>query len=77
MFLDVSAEPSCDFPLRFRNSDARAHLPSWVKPHVRIYDNFGNVVRDVSQFFRVAQKLVGWFLSAAGWLASRGERCCL
>uniref|UniRef100_A0A3B3CSV6 Regulator of telomere elongation helicase 1 n=1 Tax=Oryzias melastigma TaxID=30732 RepID=A0A3B3CSV6_ORYME len=52
---DYGAIFLCD--QRFRNSDARAHLPSWVKPHVRIYDNFGNVVRDVSQFFRVAQKL--------------------
>ncbi|RVE71231.1 hypothetical protein OJAV_G00072690 [Oryzias javanicus] len=52
---DYGAIFLCD--QRFRNADARASLPSWVKPHVRIYDNFGNVVRDVSQFFRVAQKL--------------------
>ncbi|KAG9331199.1 hypothetical protein JZ751_019913 [Albula glossodonta] len=27
------------------------------RPYVRTHDNFGNVVRDVAQFFRVAQKL--------------------
>lgn len=47
------------FSHRFKNSDARAQLPSWVRPHARLYDSFGNVVRDVSQFFRVAQKMVG------------------
>lgn len=26
---------------------------------MRLYDTFGNVVRDVSQFFRTAQKMVG------------------
>lgn len=43
---------------RFKNADARKQLPSWVRPYVRLYNNFGNLVRDVSQFFRVAQKLV-------------------
>ncbi|KAM4562897.1 regulator of telomere elongation helicase 1 [Odontesthes bonariensis] len=52
---DYGAIFLCD--QRFKSSDARAHLPSWVKPYVRLYDGFGNVVRDVSQFFRVAQKL--------------------
>uniref|UniRef100_A0A8C7YSI0 Regulator of telomere elongation helicase 1 n=1 Tax=Oryzias sinensis TaxID=183150 RepID=A0A8C7YSI0_9TELE len=49
---DYGAIFLCD--QRFKSSDARAQLPSWVKPHVRVYDGFGNVVRDVSQFFRVA-----------------------
>ncbi|KAM4736852.1 regulator of telomere elongation helicase 1 [Anableps anableps] len=52
---DYGAIFLCD--QRFKNSDARAQLPSWVKPYVRLYDGFGNVVRDVSQFFRVAQKI--------------------
>ncbi|XP_051805609.1 regulator of telomere elongation helicase 1 isoform X2 [Acanthochromis polyacanthus] len=52
---DYGAIFLCD--QRFRNSDVRAHLPSWVRPHVRLYEGFGNVVRDVSQFFRVAQKM--------------------
>ncbi|KAM9856085.1 regulator of telomere elongation helicase 1 [Aulostomus maculatus] len=52
---DYGAIFLCD--QRFKNSEARAHLPSWVRPYVRLYDNFGNIVRDVSQFFRVAQKL--------------------
>ncbi|XP_029912387.1 regulator of telomere elongation helicase 1 isoform X2 [Myripristis murdjan] len=42
---------------RFKNSGARDQLPSWLKPHLRQYDNFGYLVRDVTQFFRVAQKL--------------------
>uniref|UniRef100_A0A7N6BA06 Regulator of telomere elongation helicase 1 n=1 Tax=Anabas testudineus TaxID=64144 RepID=A0A7N6BA06_ANATE len=53
---DFGAIFLCD--QRFKGSDARAQLPSWVKPYVRLYDGFGNVVRDVSQFFRVAQKMV-------------------
>uniref|UniRef100_A0A671VTF0 Regulator of telomere elongation helicase 1 n=1 Tax=Sparus aurata TaxID=8175 RepID=A0A671VTF0_SPAAU len=57
---DYGAIFLCD--QRFKNSDARAQLPSWVRPYVRLYDGFGNVVRDVSQFFRVAQKMVGSIL---------------
>ncbi|XP_078144359.1 regulator of telomere elongation helicase 1 isoform X1 [Centroberyx gerrardi] len=52
---DYGAIFLCD--QRFKNSDARAQLPSWLRPYVRQYDNFGNVVRDVTQFFRVAQKM--------------------
>uniref|UniRef100_UPI0037E8D6A8 regulator of telomere elongation helicase 1 n=1 Tax=Semicossyphus pulcher TaxID=241346 RepID=UPI0037E8D6A8 len=52
---DYGAIFLCD--QRFKGSSARGQLPSWVRPYVRLYDNFGNVVRDVSQFFRVAQKL--------------------
>uniref|UniRef100_A0A7M4EFT5 Regulator of telomere elongation helicase 1 n=1 Tax=Crocodylus porosus TaxID=8502 RepID=A0A7M4EFT5_CROPO len=43
---------------RFLNSDVRGKLPSWVRPYVKVYDNFGHAVRDVSRFFRVAQKIV-------------------
>ncbi|XP_029968849.1 regulator of telomere elongation helicase 1 [Salarias fasciatus] len=52
---DFGAIFLCD--QRFKSADVRAHLPSWVRPHVRPYDSFGNIVRDASQFFRVAQKL--------------------
>lgn len=52
---DYGAIFLCD--QRFRNSDVRAQLPSWVRPHVRLDESFGNVVRDVSKFFRVAQKM--------------------
>ncbi|XP_069808452.1 regulator of telomere elongation helicase 1 isoform X2 [Dendropsophus ebraccatus] len=53
---DYGAIFLCDH--RFSNSDARAQLPSWVRPFVHIYDNFGHIIRDVSQFFRVAQKIM-------------------
>uniref|UniRef100_A0A6Q2X2B9 Regulator of telomere elongation helicase 1 n=1 Tax=Esox lucius TaxID=8010 RepID=A0A6Q2X2B9_ESOLU len=53
---DYGAIFLCDH--RFKSIDARAQLPSWVRPYVRTYDNFGNMVRDVAQFFRVAQKLM-------------------
>ncbi|XP_025057485.1 regulator of telomere elongation helicase 1 isoform X1 [Alligator sinensis] len=43
---------------RFLNNDIRGKLPSWVRPYVKVYDNFGHAVRAVSQFFRVAQKIV-------------------
>lgn len=45
-------------PARFSYADARAQLPSWVRPHVKVYDGFGHVIRDVAQFFRIAQKTV-------------------
>nr|XP_035941075.1 regulator of telomere elongation helicase 1 isoform X4 [Halichoerus grypus] len=51
---DYGAVFLCDH--RFTHADARAQLPSWVRPHVKVYDSFGHVIRDVAQFFRVAQK---------------------
>uniref|UniRef100_W5M0Q7 Regulator of telomere elongation helicase 1 n=1 Tax=Lepisosteus oculatus TaxID=7918 RepID=W5M0Q7_LEPOC len=53
---DYGAIFLCDH--RFMSADARSQLPSWVRPYVRVYDNFGHVIRDVAQFFRVAQKIV-------------------
>nr|XP_046251810.1 regulator of telomere elongation helicase 1 [Scatophagus argus] len=52
---DYGAIFLCD--QRFKSLDARAQLPLWVRPYVRLCDRFGNVIRDVSQFFRVAQKM--------------------
>ncbi|XP_040049052.2 regulator of telomere elongation helicase 1 isoform X2 [Gasterosteus aculeatus] len=52
---DYGAILLCD--QRFKGAGARAQLPSWVRPYVRLYESFGNVIRDVSQFFRVANKL--------------------
>uniref|UniRef100_A0A3B4ESJ1 Regulator of telomere elongation helicase 1 n=1 Tax=Pundamilia nyererei TaxID=303518 RepID=A0A3B4ESJ1_9CICH len=52
---DYGAIFLCD--QRFKSADARAQLPSWVRSYVRLCDSFGNVVRDVSQFFRIAQKM--------------------
>uniref|UniRef100_A0A668SED3 Regulator of telomere elongation helicase 1 homolog n=1 Tax=Oreochromis aureus TaxID=47969 RepID=A0A668SED3_OREAU len=52
---DYGAIFLCD--QRFKNADTRAMLPSWVRSYVRLYDSFGSVVRDVSQFFRTAQKM--------------------
>uniref|UniRef100_A0A8I3X647 Regulator of telomere elongation helicase 1 n=1 Tax=Callithrix jacchus TaxID=9483 RepID=A0A8I3X647_CALJA len=51
---DYGAVFLCDH--RFAFADARAQLPSWVRPHVRVYNNFGHVIRDVVQFFRVAER---------------------
>ncbi|KAM5135033.1 regulator of telomere elongation helicase 1 [Mantella aurantiaca] len=53
---DYGAIFLCDH--RFTYNDARSQLPSWVRPYLRVYDNFGHIVRDVSQFFRVAQKIM-------------------
>ncbi|XP_049608196.1 regulator of telomere elongation helicase 1 isoform X1 [Syngnathus scovelli] len=52
---DYGAIFLCD--QRFKSRDAQSQLPSWVRPYVRSYDKFGNIVRDVCQFFRVAQKM--------------------
>ncbi|XP_006873443.1 PREDICTED: regulator of telomere elongation helicase 1 [Chrysochloris asiatica] len=51
---DYGAIFLCDH--RFAHADARAQLPSWVRPFVQVYDSFGPVIRDVAQFFRVAQR---------------------
>ncbi|XP_015423186.1 PREDICTED: regulator of telomere elongation helicase 1 isoform X2 [Myotis davidii] len=51
---DYGAIFLCDH--RFTSADTRAQLPSWVRPHVQVYNHFGHVIRDVAQFFRVAQK---------------------
>nr|XP_020016632.1 regulator of telomere elongation helicase 1 isoform X2 [Castor canadensis] len=53
---DYGAVFLCDH--RFTYADARAQLPSWVRPYLKVYDNFGPVIRDVAQFFRVAQKTI-------------------
>ncbi|CAI9597238.1 unnamed protein product [Staurois parvus] len=53
---DFGAIFLCDH--RFTHSDSRSQLPSWVRPYLRVYDNFGHIIRDVSQFFRVAQKIM-------------------
>ncbi|XP_006132510.2 regulator of telomere elongation helicase 1 isoform X1 [Pelodiscus sinensis] len=54
--LDYGAIFLCDH--RFVSNDVRSQLPSWVRPYVKVYDNFGHAVREVSQFFRVAQKIM-------------------
>ncbi|XDV51058.1 hypothetical protein PO909_020008 [Leuciscus waleckii] len=51
---DYGAIFLCDH--RFSGTEARNQLPSWVRPYVKIYDNFGTMVRDVAHFFRTAQK---------------------
>ncbi|KAM6457881.1 regulator of telomere elongation helicase 1 isoform 3-T5 [Liasis olivaceus] len=51
---DYGAIFLCDH--RFMNTDTRAQLPSWVRPYIKIYENFGHAIRDVSQFFRSVQQ---------------------
>ncbi|XP_042610078.1 regulator of telomere elongation helicase 1-like isoform X2 [Cyprinus carpio] len=51
---DYGAIFLCDH--RFSGTEARNQLPTWVRPYVKIYDNFGTMVRDVVLFFRTAQK---------------------
>uniref|UniRef100_A0A8C9PFX4 Regulator of telomere elongation helicase 1 n=1 Tax=Spermophilus dauricus TaxID=99837 RepID=A0A8C9PFX4_SPEDA len=53
---DYGAVFLCDH--RFACADARAQLPSWVRPYLKVYNNFGHVIRDVAQFFRVAQRIM-------------------
>uniref|UniRef100_A0AC11CUL0 Regulator of telomere elongation helicase 1 n=1 Tax=Ovis aries TaxID=9940 RepID=A0AC11CUL0_SHEEP len=64
---DYGAVFLCDH--RFAHADTRAQLPSWVRPHVKVYDSFGHVIRDVAQFFRVAQKTMP---EPAPWAAAPG-----
>ena len=43
---------------RFAYSNALNQLPHWVKPYTRTYDKFGLVQRDLTQFFRNAEREV-------------------
>jgi len=43
---------------RFAYSNALNQLPHWVRPYTRTYDKFGLVQRDLTQFFRTAEKEV-------------------
>uniref|UniRef100_A0A8C1R5P6 Regulator of telomere elongation helicase 1 n=1 Tax=Cyprinus carpio TaxID=7962 RepID=A0A8C1R5P6_CYPCA len=51
---DYGAIFLCDH--RSAGTEACNQLPPWVRPYVKIYDNFGTMVRDVVHFFRTAQK---------------------
>ncbi|XP_041483809.1 regulator of telomere elongation helicase 1-like isoform X1 [Lytechinus variegatus] len=53
---DFGAILLCD--TRFTNSEARAQLPSWVRPHLAVYDKFGQGVRDLMNFFKIAEKVM-------------------
>ncbi|XP_036915982.1 regulator of telomere elongation helicase 1 isoform X2 [Sturnira hondurensis] len=61
----------CDH--RFTGAESRAQLPSWVRPHVTVYDHFGHVIRDVAQFFRVAQKTMPVLAPLAARSLGEGE----
>ncbi|XP_026543846.1 regulator of telomere elongation helicase 1 [Notechis scutatus] len=51
---DYGAIFLCD--CRFALPEMKAMLPSWIRPHVKTYANFGHAVRDFSQFFRTIQQ---------------------
>ena len=56
---DFGAILLCD--VRFTYPDAIQQLPSWLRPYVKVYKEFGLVQRDLIQFFRTADKLVRSF----------------
>ncbi|XP_026553539.1 regulator of telomere elongation helicase 1 [Pseudonaja textilis] len=51
---DYGAIFLCDS--RFALPETKAMLPSWIRPHVKTYENFGHAVRDFSHFFRTLQQ---------------------
>uniref|UniRef100_A0A670Z4X6 Regulator of telomere elongation helicase 1 n=1 Tax=Pseudonaja textilis TaxID=8673 RepID=A0A670Z4X6_PSETE len=53
---DYGAIFLCDS--RFALPETKAMLPSWIRPHVKTYENFGHAVRDFSHFFRTLQQHV-------------------
>lgn len=53
---DFGAILLCD--VRFTYPDAVQQLPSWMKPYVKVYKDFGSVQRDLIHFFRTADKMV-------------------
>ncbi|XP_066274756.1 regulator of telomere elongation helicase 1-like [Branchiostoma lanceolatum] len=51
---DYGAILLCDH--RFTYSDARAQLPSWVRPYATTYNSFGQAIKDLISFFKTADK---------------------
>lgn len=43
---------------RFSSPESINGLPMWIKPHVTKYDSFGRAVKDMLNFFKVAEKMV-------------------
>ena len=54
--LDFGAILLCD--MRFTYPDAIRQLPAWLRPYVKVYNEFGLVQRDLIQFFRNSDKTV-------------------
>ena len=53
---DFGAILLCD--VRFTYPDAIQQLPTWMRPYVKVYNEFGLVQRDLIHFFRTADKMV-------------------
>lgn len=53
---DFGAILLCD--TRFTYPDALQQLPCWMRPYVKVYNEFGLVQRDLIHFFRTADKMV-------------------
>ncbi|XP_044173590.1 regulator of telomere elongation helicase 1-like [Acropora millepora] len=53
---DFGAILLCD--VRFTYPDAIQQLPLWMRPYVKVYNEFGAVQRDLIHFFRTADKMV-------------------
>ena len=53
---DFGAILLCDN--RFTYPDALQQLPCWMRPYVKVYNEFGLVQRDLIHFFRAADKMV-------------------
>ncbi|XP_038057615.1 regulator of telomere elongation helicase 1-like isoform X2 [Patiria miniata] len=51
---DFGAILLCD--TRFSNREARNQLPSWVRPYVNVYDQFGKGVKDLTNFFKETER---------------------
>lgn len=51
---DYGAILLCDW--RFTQQEARNQLPAWVRPYVKVYDVFGQCVKDLIGFFKLAEK---------------------
>ncbi|XP_033124303.1 regulator of telomere elongation helicase 1-like [Anneissia japonica] len=51
---DYGAIVLCD--VRFTQTESKAQLPSWVRPYVKVYEQFGQAFRDINNFFKVAVK---------------------
>lgn len=43
---------------RFNSSNVKQQMSRWLRDHIRLVNNFGEVVRDLSRFFRAAQAQV-------------------
>lgn len=54
---DYGAILLCDY--RFGNAAFKQKLSAWLRPHIKVFPNFGIALRSIREFYRMAEQDVG------------------